>query len=71
MATVSPILPDKQQTPPLARCDRCQGEMYQGDTLYTWDGTKICGECMEEKFNCMTTAEKAALLGSEMVQVGE
>lgn len=71
MATVSPILPDKQQATPFAHCDRCQGEMYKGDTLYIWDGTKICGECMEEKFNCMTTAEKAALLGSEMVQVGE
>ena len=61
---------DLQQEPPLAYCDQCESEQYKGDTLYAWEGIKICGECVEEKFDCMTTKEKADLLGAECVEVG-
>lgn len=71
MTIYSPILRDKQQDEPAAHCDQCDGEMYQGDTLYTWDGLHICGECVKQHVLCLTIQEMAELFGAEPVKVGE
>lgn len=58
---------DLQCEKPVARCDRCGGEIYREDTLYAWEGTSICGLCIEDRFNALTTWEKAELLGARPV----
>ena len=64
-------LRDAQQDPVVAMCAICEGEQYQEDVMYLWDGKKICGQCMQEKFDCLTIKEKADLLGAECVKAGE
>ena len=71
MITYSPILRDVQQDKPVSVCSQCQGEQYREDYMYLWDGKKICVQCMEEKFDCLTIKEKADLLGAEPVRAAE
>ncbi len=59
-----PLLRDKQCDEPAAYCCLCGGEVYREDTLYVWEGRHICSACMEDKFNALTTREKAELLGA-------
>lgn len=40
-------LRDVQQEAPVCHCRRCQGEVYRGETLYTWDGAEICQDCFQ------------------------
>jgi len=70
MTISSPILPDRQCDPVVAHCDRCGAEQYREDTLYTWEGTRICGECIKARVDAMTIQEIAALFGSEPVRAG-
>ncbi len=62
---------DKQSDMPAARCIGCAGELYRGDTAYTWEGGLICAMCAEDKFNALTLREKAALLGAYPCKAGE
>ena len=49
----------------------CGHEVYDGECLYEWeDGRSLCPECVEGKFDGLSTAEKAALLGCEGAEVG-
>ena len=54
-------------TPPedtvLAYCDNCKCELYDGETVYRWDSSEICEDCMKEKISEMDTDEIAYLLG--------
>ena len=48
----------------------CGHEVYDGERMYEWeDAGLICPECMDGKFDELTTAEKAALLGCESTEV--
>lgn len=71
MKFFSLILRDKQQDPPAAFCDRCGGEQYACDTLYLLGGSRLCGQCVEDRLLAMTTAQKARLLGAETVPLAE
>jgi len=71
MRFYSLILRDKQQDPPAALCDRCQSELYAGDTLYLLGGLRLCGECVEDKFLALTTPQKAELLGAVPLPAAE
>lgn len=62
-------LRDKQCDVPAAYCGLCKGELYREDMLYAWEGRYICGICIEDKFNAMSTREKAELLGAYPVRV--
>ena len=64
----NPCPRDIQCDAPVAHCDRCEGEVYRTDIMYTWEGAHICSECMEGRLNAMTTREKAELLGAYPVQ---
>lgn len=71
MIISSPILRDKQCDPVVAHCDICGAEQYREDYMYIFEWHRICGECMAEKFDCLTTREKADLLGANCVKAGE
>lgn len=40
-------LRDTQQDIPACYCERCGGEVYYGETLYIWEGKRICSDCFE------------------------
>jgi len=71
MITYSPILRDVQQDPVVAKCATCDSEQYSEDYMYLWDGKKICVQCMQDMFDCLTIKEKAELLGAEPVRAAE
>lgn len=39
---------DMQDETPARYCDQCQGEMYNGETLYEVEGRYVCKDCFEE-----------------------
>ena len=63
---------DMQQDEPVCYCKRCGGEVYSGETVFTWQDKEICPDC----FKSMVTAwlgetpnEVAAALDIEMEEV--
>lgn len=40
-----PPLRDVQQDRPVGRCTRCGGEVYAGERVYAWRGTRVCVDC--------------------------
>ena len=42
---LSYVVRDPQGEVPAARCRRCGGEVYRGETLYVWEGRPICPDC--------------------------
>lgn len=44
--------PEPRLEPPedviFAHCDRCGGEIYEGDTYYAVDGQNICVDCLRD-----------------------
>lgn len=36
---------DPQEEVPAARCRRCGGEVYRGETLFYWEGRGVCPDC--------------------------
>lgn len=42
-------LRDVQQDPPRGHCEKCRGEIYEGETVYVWDGKRICPDCLENE----------------------
>lgn len=69
-----PPLRDTQQDEPACYCERknCGGEVFSGETVYTWQGRRICSDC----FKSVVTAwleeaphEVAAALDIEMEEV--
>ena len=63
-----PAARDKQCDEPVALCGLCGGETYREDVLYIWEGKYICTLCMEEKFDALTSGEKAQLLGAYAIR---
>lgn len=64
-----PPLRDTQQDEPACYCKHCSGEVYSGETVFTWQDKEICPYC----FKSVVTAwlkeaprEVAAALGIEM-----
>ena len=60
-------------------CSECGGECYELGVMYTWakrrhgvwEDVLVCPSCMEELFDELPLDEKAKLLGSRKVVVGE
>ena len=42
---LKPPLRDSQEDRPLCRCQKCGGEVYAGETLFEWEGKKVCVDC--------------------------
>ncbi len=40
---------DPQAAEPAAHCERCQGEVYSGETLYRWEGQMVCAGCLRRE----------------------
>ena len=48
----------------------CGHEVYEGESLFEWeDGMTLCPECMEDKLEALTLAEKAKLMGCGCTEV--
>lgn len=45
------------------RCDDCEKDMDDNDTLYIWEGRHICGECLKE---CIEEAYPIETLAEEL-----
>lgn len=46
MRTIQKHQPDPQQCPPAAYCSLCGGELYEGDTYWHINGSKLCAACL-------------------------
>lgn len=40
-----PALRDTQQDDVVCWCCRCGGEVYADETMYVWEGKRICSDC--------------------------
>ena len=53
-------------------CDECGTELMYLDEMYTWtDGRRtslICGDCFDRMFDELSRYEKAALIGSAVIE---
>ncbi len=46
-------------------CDCCGQEVWEGETLYEWDGEWICPDCFKDKVSEYSLDEIAKLIGSD------
>jgi len=63
------ILRDPQSQPPLAFCERCQGELYQNEIVYLWEGQALCPACFRTAIRRLAETSLpllADLLGTEI-----
>lgn len=42
----------------IAYCDDCQNEIYDGDTYYLHDNTRLCDNCVDDDFMSQIFQEK-------------
>ena len=45
---LKPALRDEQDAKVVCWCRRCGGEVYEEETLYVWDGKRVCPDCFKE-----------------------
>lgn len=63
-----PTPEDPQGSTPIFLCSRCMGEMYSGEHLFTWEGSRVCTDCFKAEVTAWmneTPAETAFALGVE------
>lgn len=54
-----PDVPDDEEEQPIYFCDECNGDIYEGDSIFKIDGDKICEDCLDSYFGyCKYTATK-------------
>ena len=61
-------VPERGLEPPEPRCvvAACGHDVYDGEYFYVWsDGETMCPDCLEDRFDALTTLEKASLCGCE------
>jgi hypothetical protein len=58
-------IPEPPLNPPEPECVTadCGHEVYDGEDIYSFERETLCPDCMEERFNELSTREKAELLG--------
>lgn len=67
-----PALEDVQMCWPGRLCDRCDGELYPGETAYLWEEQTICSDCFQAEIRAwlqVAAIEVAAALGVEAREV--
>ena len=42
-------LRDSQDESPASLCEECFGEVWSGETLFRWNGKRICEDCFKHK----------------------
>ena len=48
----------------------CSHEVYDGECMYEWEDLHtLCPDCVECRFNELSTEEKASLLGCEIIEI--
>ncbi len=65
-------LRDSQQANVVCWCRRCNGEVYEDETLYIWEGKRICVDCFKAKITSWmeeAPGEVAAALDIDTVTV--
>jgi len=63
---------DPQAAEPAAYCERCQGEVYAGETRYLWEGQMVCEGCLRrivERLLTNNLSLLAAFMSLETEQV--
>ena len=45
------------EEPDFEYCKECQGEVYEGEILYCWEGKWICKDCLLEKVQVLIDQE--------------
>ena len=50
------------EEPDFEYCNECQNEVYEGETLYCWEGKWICKECLLEKVQVLIDQEDMDVL---------
>ena len=45
-----PDMQDKKEEQPLFFCDECNGDIYEGDSIYKIENDSICEECLHDHF---------------------
>ena len=45
--------PDAQDRAPVAQCHECQGEIWNYEPLFFWNGKWICLDCYKDHINAM------------------
>lgn len=48
-------LPDEPE--PIAFCDSCGAELYEGDYLYMINGEKLCEDCLNDEYRRVLSDE--------------
>lgn len=61
-------MPEPRLDPPeydFFLCQECDGEVYEGEVIFEWDGKWICEDCYREKFEALSLVEIAAMRGDD------
>ena len=40
-------LRDVQEDAPVCCCQQCGGAVYSGETMFVWEGKKVCSDCFK------------------------
>lgn len=59
--TVSPALRDAQDEMPAGCCAKCRGEIWRGESVFSWYGRVICLDCFKAEVNDMLSSTPVAL----------
>ena len=63
---------DGQECVPAGVCMRCAGEIYPGETVFAWEGRRVCVDCFRAKVSALlkeAPKEVAQMLGVETREV--
>lgn len=46
---IHPPLRDPQDEAPAAFCEKCLGEVYREESMFDWNGIRLCADCFKDK----------------------
>ena len=58
-AGLQPALRDTQQDRVVCWCHRCCGEVYEYESMYIWEGKRICVDCFQSVVTAWVTEHPA------------
>ena len=48
------------------RCGECSALFEEGEEIYLWEDSYVCGECFDALFDSLSRFEKALMSGCEI-----
>ena len=61
--------PDAQDRPPLAYCERCQGEIWSDQPVFLWKHKWICLDCFKSAINALLEDDPVMLAYEMQIEV--